>query len=157
MGPVRILIALAALLLSACGAERTAQPAETGSTLDLEALQKLADQACVCEMRDGNKGACWNNFERAHVGFEAIGYGTSSAPLSFDTICFDEAGQKCVYTGARLVDGSNARVCTDAQIDEIEALHLRISMETGGDMEAADAAARQRIGEMSETFRNPVD
>ncbi len=151
------LVGIGALGLVGCGEVKEADSVEAVAMPDLVKLQQLADKACLCEMRAGVEGQCWDAFEQAHEGIPATGFGSASAPLSFETICFSEAGSQCVSAGARLVDQSLSLVCTDEQVNEIEALYDRVMGENGPQTQVADTAARERIAEMSAALRSGKD
>jgi hypothetical protein len=96
-------------------------------------------------------------FERLTAGLNAETSITSSAPLSFESVCLYELGPNaCFVTQANVVGPTGDFACTEEQVDELEAVFARYSPPGGGDAASAFAALMQRLQSMREELKTKL-
>ena len=113
---------------------------------ELEKLEKLAEQDCMCRMAGLETSILRDEFERLTHGREQTGSATSSIPVSYEIVCFPDLGETaCISAGGYLPPNSDNFICSEAQAMELETVWSAVQAGGRGSIEESGAAMLARL------------
>ena len=146
------------LALAVAGCSEQKEDVAKQPTIDLGKLERLAELDCSCRLGGVTNSLFGQRFEELTKEIEQLGYGTSSVPAAYESVCFPAYGENsCISTGGYLPSNPDNFFCTESQGLELERVWNRVENRGIGSINNADAAMVARLQEMREaTAKSPA-
>ena len=147
---------IATLLLAGCSAadNSAADSAALPAFADIEALTQ---KSCMCKMAGRDATAVARKLEKLTAPLQKEGFGSASLPLSSDVYCYPQLGdQACAGEYYVVATGTQDFVCTDAQMEELNALWNTVGIDADRRTTRADAALLKRLSTMRQELAETI-
>lgn len=144
------------LLLTACADEEPTAEQKVQSP-KIEAIQKLIKRECECRMAGFEPTYLQEQIETLTDGLIGEGYGTSSDPITYSSVCYPELGERaCANIDANMIGSPELFVCTSEQGLEVESAYFEAEDNPHGSTAKPDAAAKLKIEELRQSLRETL-